>query len=221
MVPNYYEAALIVYRIPKSHRLTFSELPIVQLAHSSVLEYLTGHKKDFSISAQNSEAALLCFSRISASKEHLELSSKAESSLSDAASTKNFSSFLKYCCEAWPFHCRRAFNEDSSCSLLEEAKNFILSDGYMSWNTIMRCNEFNPGAVMRELLLKVGTNLGISIKPLGVPYLEARNVSCNEFSARPGFVIAKHDLTKLLEFHEIRDLIDFQHINCEGMILLF
>lgn len=51
-------------------------------------------------------------------------------------------------------------------------------------------------------------------------YLTLGNMSCNDLSARPGFVIARYDLTELLKFHEIRVLIDLQHTNSQGMTLL-
>lgn len=169
--------------------------PTVQLAHSSVLEYLTDEYSDvegFSTLAQHSEAALLCFSRIFAVNKPPELPLNAESSPSDEASVEEDSYFLKYSCINWPSHCRRAFDEDPECSLVEKAKEFILS-----------------GRCMWEDHLRYRDRIGIG------------RLSWKDTLASPGFVIVEFNLTELLRFPEIRALIDFQLINDHGDTLLY
>ena len=198
--------------------LTSCEAPIVQLGHSSVLEYLTENVNDFSTLAQHSEAALLCFRRISASGKHPELASKAELSSSDEASAEDLSYFLKYSCIAWPIHCRRVFDEDSICSHLAQTKDFILSDGYMTWNKTIRSHELNNKC--RDYYQYRDILWGTYPRSFQPSYFELGNLSCDDFSARPGFLIARYGLIELLEFHEIRVLIDLQHKNSQGTTLL-
>lgn len=77
----------------------FSKTPAVRIAHSSVLEYLMRNRADeFSVSQQNTEAALLCFSLI----ESLLPESKRGTTYAE------MSYFLAYSCLRWPVHCRRA-----------------------------------------------------------------------------------------------------------------
>lgn len=180
-----------------------SNVPTVQLAHSSVLEYLTDDVGGFSSLEQHSEAALLCFSRISALEKQPELPANVELSTSDGTSTEEVPYFLIYSCKAWPRHCRRAFDKDPRCLLVEQAKEFILSHGYMKWNETIRSREFNR---------KRGGSYD--------RYFMPGKWSCSDLSARPGFVIADFNLIELLEFPEIRTLIDPQHINDLGITLL-
>lgn len=197
-----------------------SKVSIVQLAHSSVFEYLTDDKKGFSTSAQHSEAAMLCFSRISVSEKQPELPPKAgpASSYSDTASPEKKSYFLKYSYIVWPIHCRRAFDGDPRCSLLEQAKNFILTDGYMRWNKAIRSRHLDRERLnhAQETHLTC-LDYGWSYWP---NYSELGYMSCDDHLARPGFVVAGYSLKELLEFHEFRVLIDPQHTNCQGMTLL-
>ena len=206
-------------RLIKRHP-TGSRVSIVQLAHSSVFEYLTDDIKGFSASAKHSEAALLCFSRISESERQPELYPKAglSFSFSETAAQEKTSYFLKYSYIAWPIHCRRAFDEDPRCLLLEQAKNFILSDGYMRWNKAICSPHLNREfpSLVQKLHLMVG-RYPRSFRP---SYFELGSMSCNDLLPRPGFVVARYSLTELLEFHEIRVLIDLQHTNSQGMTLL-
>ena len=84
-------------------------MPIIQLAHSSVLEYLTNAKSNaagFSLLGQHSEAASLAFSRIGA----LQYRSSLPPTLSEISSDEP-SYFLIYSCYRWPDHCRQAFDQ--------------------------------------------------------------------------------------------------------------
>lgn len=198
--------------------LTRSEAPIVQLGHSSVLEYLTGNVEDFSTLTQYSDAALLCFQRISASGKHAELPPKADLPSSDKPSAEKLSFFLKYSCVAWPVYCRRAFDEDPRCSLVEQVKDFILSDGYIRWNEIIRSHELNHQYL--HMIQYRESRWGTYPKSFQPGYFELESLSCDDVSAGPGFIVARYGLTELLEFHEIRALIDLQHKNSQGMTLL-
>ena len=198
------------------------DVPVVQLAHSSVLEYLTDDINDlgFSTLAQHSEAALLCFSRISTLEKRPELSPEAGSSSPGMASMKEVSKFLEYSCIVWPIHCRRAFDEDPKCSLLVRTKDFMLSDGFMEWNETIRSSELNkkyPFVVPHYSALPVTSSTDRSF---GKNAKRRESMSCNDLSARPSFVITRYAMTELLEFPEIRVLIDLQHTNSYGMSLL-
>lgn len=201
-------------------------VPIVQLAHSSVLEYLTDDLNNlgFSTLAQHSEAALLSFSRISISEKRPELSSRAELSSSGRTSMKEVSNFLEYSCFVWPIHCRRAFDEDPKCSLLVQTKDFILSDGFMRWNETIRSHDLkrlDPSSLLTSPLTRPVLRWLSSLHtPWGDGVKNLEYMSFNNLSARPGFVISGYGLTELLEFPEIRLLIDLQHTNSHGMSLL-
>lgn len=200
-----------VHKVPKMDIYGRPKGPTVRLAHSSVLEYLTdksSHVERFSILEQHSEAASLCFSQISALKKPPQLPPNAESSPSDGASVEKEPNFLRYSCTNWPSHCRRAFDEDARCPLVEETKEFILSDRYMRWNDTIRSYDSN-----RALR---------GFSTIGYAYDFFCNLWCNDHKASPGFVIARFNLKELLRFSKIRDLINLQSLNGhEKTLLLF
>ncbi|PMD56613.1 uncharacterized protein K444DRAFT_666200 [Hyaloscypha bicolor E] len=100
---------------------------VFQWAHASVLEFLMERASsiNFTVLAQHSEAASLCFSRIKACDDHPVVPPPQEMSI-----------FLKYSLLEWPEHCKQAFKEDPNCSLVEKTKKFILADSYRIWNRL-------------------------------------------------------------------------------------
>jgi hypothetical protein len=173
--------------VPESDQRHGSETLIVHLAHSSVLEYLMDDKANSTL-AQHSEAAFLCFSRISYVRESdaglLPYSEENDS----FEISRALSPFLIYSCTRWPDHCRRAFDEDGQCPLVETTRDFILSHKFRIWNDLIRYHNSSFPYRLKRVWDK---------GPL----------------AKPGFVIASFDLTELLDFSEIQALINLQDIN--------
>ncbi len=180
------------------------DMPIIQLAHSSVLEYLTNEESNvegFSLLSQHSEAALLGFSRIRA----LQNLSTLPPTLA-AISRDKPSFFLIYSCYRWPDHCRRAFDQDAEgeCPLLEKTREFLLGDEYKLWNDIIR-----HYLRRQSIAFEIPSN-----------FADFDDVWTNGESAMPGFLIATFDLVELLEFSKIRDRIHLQDVNGNGTTLL-
>ena len=155
--------------------------------------------KTFSTLAQHSEAASLCFSRITALKTQFTV----PPSFSYDSPKWIAPSFFLYSCYEWPRHCRLAFDEDSSCSLVTEAKDFILSGSYLKWNDCIRFFDSLSGDVF---------------DPTATWQFKA--LWCDHSSINPGFVIASFGLMTMLDFPEIQSLIDLQGTNGQQSTLL-
>ena len=183
----------------------------VHLAHSSVLEYLTNNKDDpeqFFTLAQQSEAASPCFSRISYQLQFSEGLFPSTESSSDQISTMEVLDFLAYSCCRWPKHCRRAFDEDNKCTLVELARDFIFSDAYPIWNSVVRYGVVHYDTDTHHLA------------PLHALQRLLDDVWHDSPSPKPGFVLTAFDLKELLDFSEIQALISLQDVKGAGTNLL-
>lgn len=175
----------------------------VRLAHSSVIGYLADAKlssEDFSRLALHSEAARLCFSSLEQRRQG-EAPDRSEIMGSSCFEKAKGDDFFGYSCNYWPLHCRTAFAEDGTCTLLQEASKFILSEGYLTCNGVIR------------------ERCGIGWLFLFPPW--NGSVCTNGPYARPGFMIAYFGLLELLEIPEIRSIVDIRDENCQGTSLLF
>jgi ankyrin repeat protein len=159
----------------------------VKLAHSSVLEFLmdkNANDQPFTVLDQHTEAAMLCLSRISYSvHRRTEQCSNNVWALDDNR-RRSHANFLYYSWQYWPRHCRRAFDENGECPLVQATKDFLLRD----WGEIS--DQFLlPGSPLSQNMWHFA--------PL----------------VQPGFVICGSNLIELLEFPEIQALINFQDVN--------
>ncbi|MCJ1468740.1 hypothetical protein MMC07_007370, partial [Pseudocyphellaria aurata] len=184
------------------YKENYHEKCVLELAHSSVLEYLVDDEatdENFTTLAQHSEAAALCFAAMSS--KHKQGSGPDVNNLDEVREEglinhrnhrKYLSDLCFYSCRYWPEHCKVAFAELGSHAVVEAACSFILSDAYWTWNTLVR-----------DLTETLGT----------VRYSLLRSVWHQPGRKTPGFVIVAYDLTHLLEFPEICKLVKLNDVN--------
>ena len=193
-------------------RIRAPNIPFVQFAHASVFEYLTSLKsevKDFTLSKQHSEAALVSISRIKALIVQL----------GSPPTINNFepfkpSGFLKYSCRRWAKHCRLALDQKCDDKLpLLKIREFLRSNEYKVWNDFLISDMYEAwSSLVDPQEPTAGLFLGTGHQPHDI---------CNRGSSpKPGFLIASYNLVELLEFPDLLVQIHLQDINANGCTLL-
>ena len=179
---------------------------VLELAHASVLEYLTAPamiKEGFADAYQHSQVLNTCFACMENAQQSAPYLQKTTIKMYREYRDL-VTDLLYYCCREWPRHCSLALTNTKENRSLERTSDFVGGQSYALWNRIL-----GGLATRRELQTDLWK---AKAKPIDQVWHDSSKHT-------PGFVIVANDLTALLDVPNVRDMVNFSDINGRGQSL--